>query len=245
MIFNFALWHKACDCLVDNTCVPLSFPVFKLHLIYLKGWNILNYNSAVLLRKAVKHNEQGVLLPSYNCYSPVLKSWYPPISGNGFNLGCNTLNSNQAMAGAVEGYGIPAHYNSIFPDTLLVPGMCLPVLDIVLSCWVPLPQAQHLDWLWNTVAQPIKWNLSPATLATSDNGHWQMLKENPDKFNQLGKWSLSRANGSGPSHRAFCVARGVSGLCQTCKHGTLHMDVWACAQCLTPIYCHFSSADFC
>lgn len=179
MIFNFPLWHKACDCLVDNTCVPLSFPVFKLHLIYLKGWNILNYNSAVLLRKAVKHNEQGVLLPSYNCYSPVLKSWYPPISGNGFNLGCNTLNSNQAMAGAVEGYGIPAHYNSIFPDTLLVPGMCLPVLDIVLSCWVPLPQAQHLDWLWNTVAQPIKWNLSPATLATSDNGHWQMLKENP------------------------------------------------------------------
>lgn len=75
------------------------------------------------------------------------------------------------MAGAVEGPGIPAHYNSIFPDALLVPGMCLPVLDIVLSCWVPLPQARHLDWLQNTAAQPIQRNLSPATLATPDNGH--------------------------------------------------------------------------
>lgn len=60
------------------------------------------------------------------------------------------------MAGTVEGHGIPAHYNSIFPDTLLVPRMCLPVLDTVLSCCAPLPQAQHLDWLWNTFAQPIK-----------------------------------------------------------------------------------------
>lgn len=51
------------------------------------------------------------------------------------------------MAGVGEGHWIPAHYNSIFPDALLVPGMCLPVLDIVLSCRAPLPQAQHLDWL--------------------------------------------------------------------------------------------------
>lgn len=32
MIFNFALWYEVCDCLVDNTCVPLSFPVFKAAL---------------------------------------------------------------------------------------------------------------------------------------------------------------------------------------------------------------------
>lgn len=83
------------------------------------------------------------------------------------------------MTGAGEEHGIPEHYNSIFPDALLVPRMCLPVLDTVLSGGVPLPWAQHLDWLQNTVAQPIKWNLSLETLATLDNGHGQMLTANP------------------------------------------------------------------
>ena len=147
--------------------------------MYLKGWNILNYNSAVLLRKAVKHNEQGVLLPPYNGYSPVLKSRYAPISGNDFNLSCNILNSSHAMAGAVEVHGTPEHYNSLFPDALLVSRTCLAVLDTAPSCWVPCPQTQHSDWLRNTVAQPIKWSLSPETLATLDNGHWQMLRANP------------------------------------------------------------------
>lgn len=68
------LWCKAYECLVDK-CASLVSCFSALRLIHLRGWNIWNHNSAVLLRKAVKHNEQGVLLPPYNRDSPLLKSW--------------------------------------------------------------------------------------------------------------------------------------------------------------------------
>lgn len=57
-----------------------------------------------------------------------------PLVGMTFTRAVNSRNGNRAMAGAGETHGIPAHYNSIFPDALLAHGMRLPVLDIVLSC---------------------------------------------------------------------------------------------------------------
>lgn len=72
------------------------------------------------------------------------------------------------MAGAGQSIVFP---HTVIPDTLLVHGMRLPVLILFYLVKLPLPPAQHADWLRYTVAWPINGNLSPATLATPDNGH--------------------------------------------------------------------------
>lgn len=72
-----------------------------------------------------------------------------------------------------------------------------------------LLQTQHSDWLQrNTVAQPIKWSLSPAILATLDNGHWQMLRANRLIQSTIDNSPGSRTDSkNSPAHRALRVAR--------------------------------------